>query len=318
MAAAGVFVLLRVLLPAGDGPDVVALPAEDSVEAAQLSDGTPVWIVRGSGEDIGVIQALAPETVSGVGELVAWCPAGDRFVAGHHGRSFAPDGRRYTGASPSGLPTDHDVPPADLVTHTWTILEGSSDAGDPLRVGPADPVNHPTELLRPTLRGPLDGLGPPAGCRMDPVVDVPVPSGPAPLDHTAFLAPLQTTRDGWQIVEGNVLVQPDGRAIWCQGTAASGPRAAAPTRPSMSTSAWTSATPVASRRCWTARWRSGWTAAASCRSPCCSARGGAEVPCAPEGHPVAVKRSVSSASCSRAAARSRNPSIRTDLPSRSL
>ena len=223
VAAVGVFVLLRLLLPAGDGLDVVALPAEDSVEAAQLSDGTPVWIVRGSGEDIGVIQALAPETVSGVGELVAWCPAGDRFVAGHHGRSFAPDGRRYTGACPSGLPTDHDVPPADLVTHTWTILEGSSDAGDPLRVGPAEPVNHPTELLRPTLRGPLDGLGPPAGCRMDPVVDVPVPSGPAPLDHTAFLAPLQTTRDGWQIVEGNVLVQPDGRAIWCQGTTASGP-----------------------------------------------------------------------------------------------
>lgn len=222
LAAAVAIVIVRLLLP-GEGADVIALPPEDSVEAAVLADGTPVWVVRGAGEDLRVIQALAPETVSGVGELVAWCSAGDRFVAGHHGRSFAPDGRRYTGASPSGLPTDHDVAPADLITHGWTVVEGETEAGDPLRVGRADPVNHPDELLRPALRGALDGLGPPAGCRKDPVVDTPIPSGPAPLDHTGFLTALDRHRDGWQIVEGHVLVQPDGAAVWCRDTPTGSP-----------------------------------------------------------------------------------------------
>ena len=55
------------------------------------------------------------------------------------------------------------------------------------------------------------------------MVDTPIPSGPAPLDHTAFLTTLDPHRDGWQVVEGHVLVQPDGRAIWCRDTATGAP-----------------------------------------------------------------------------------------------
>lgn len=227
-------VVLWLVAPSAAPTTVLELPPVGTVRPALLADGTPVFVAHDRPGEVRVVEALAPETVSvsGIGELVAWCEEGRRFVAGHHGRTFAPNGDRYVGSTPGRLPVDDPPVPQNLVVREWEVVDGSVGAGDPLRVGaPLDPGDPPSELRRPQLDAAQSSLGPPASCQLPlPPLLTPVPGsdtpigGRPPVDHGSVAGPLDPDVDGWQIVRTDLLVTADGGAALCDLEPAGSPR----------------------------------------------------------------------------------------------
>lgn len=133
VTAAGGYLTLDALGPAGHHPDVVAraeqcavggvevahvqgdvrvtaTPSRLSVPEAgasgqQLSDGTPVWVVRHDDRTVSVVDAVSTHRPFGAGTLVAWCGSSGGFVDPMYGSLYDAHGRKQAGPAPSGLPT---------------------------------------------------------------------------------------------------------------------------------------------------------------------------------------------------------------------
>ena len=212
-----------------DAPtDVVTLPDAGLVRAAQLSDGTPVFLAHLDDGSAHVVEAFSPAGGGPVGALVGWCPAARQFVDPHLGAQFDPTGQRFAdaavpGRAPAELIALPDPGPADdLTRRDFERLDGRGDAEDPMRVGAPiqpDPTAPRTEPLTPLADG--RPMAPPPVCQVEPdplveVVDDRPLSRTRLLDHSFQARLLRTPRDGWQITDGYALVAPDGAITWCR------------------------------------------------------------------------------------------------------
>lgn len=223
--------VLSGVLVSAEPRSVVVLPAAGEVSPQLLADGTPVWVQQPTLGVIRVLEAVAPETSRtlagtdgrGVVGLVAWCPRGERFVEGHHGASYSPEGRRYAARVPARLPREAPRE-GDLRLREVTGVGGARVAGDPVQVGGAQERAPLSEPPTPPLGG-RRSFGPPGECVLptrqlvESTPPLTAPAGMEPLDHSSLVGPWDpSVRDGWQLLAGALLVHGDGTAQWCAAT----------------------------------------------------------------------------------------------------
>lgn len=226
-----VFVVLALVVIAArtsdDVPvtDVLSIPEFETVRADRLANGTPVFIVHTPAQNpdqtpvIDVIQAFATEVEGPVASLVGWCAAGGQFVDPHHGSLYDNRGRRL----PSSLRgrtsattgyTNHTALD-DLVHRVAEPIEGRSDPDDPVVVTGIQSLQPWQVQDRPVLGSAL----PPATCRLPQSPVLPEPDADPPyrqvIDHSFLAGPIQPQIDGWQITDGWIVIDLEGRGHWC-------------------------------------------------------------------------------------------------------
>lgn len=226
VAVLAVLVLGRLAFAVDAPTDVLELPEEGMVRAAQLDDGTPVFLVHGEDDSVHVVEAFTRRTGSPIGGLVGWCPLAEQFVDPHHGPLYDPRGQRYEVSVPGRVPTSELVvedprPDHDLVRRTFERLEGRGDNPDPLLVGEALSEEELARNPLPRLSGNRS-LGPPESCRtsrkpLDPGTGTQtvLPRNRI-LDHSFQATTIRLPRDRWQIADGYVMVDAQARTTWCR------------------------------------------------------------------------------------------------------
>jgi hypothetical protein len=97
-----------VAAPAGGGQsrgDVFSLPPPGRIVAQFLSDGTPIFIRRGTDDSVTVVSAVDTHRPFNVGDLVWWCPSSRQFEEPQSGTHYDETGRAVGGPAPRGLTT---------------------------------------------------------------------------------------------------------------------------------------------------------------------------------------------------------------------
>jgi hypothetical protein len=207
--------------------EVLEVPDLDTVRADRLSTGTPVFAVAtrvadGGGPALDVIQAFVPEVEGPVTALVGWCEAAGVFVDPHHGPVYDVRGRRLPTTLFGRSRQDGRRLTAldDLIHRTSEALPGQGDRAGVARVGGVQRL-QPWQLRD---RPDLSPVTPPRRCRVPdappaaPAAGSPTGSeaaAPQVTDHAFLAARVDPERGGWQITDGWLVVQPDGRARWC-------------------------------------------------------------------------------------------------------
>jgi hypothetical protein len=203
--------------------EVLEIPDLGTVRADRLGNGTPVFVVSTAGAGPGgtaaidVIQAFVPEVSGPVTALVGWCADAGAFVDPHHGPLYDVRGRRLpttlAGRTPAGEGTRLTALD-DLIHRVATPIEGRTEAADPITVEGIQPLQDWQVADRPEL----DPRPAPRQCRRpaDPPV-TPTRAAPIPtlVDHSFLATAIDPGRLGWQITDGWLVIDVDGRGRWC-------------------------------------------------------------------------------------------------------
>jgi hypothetical protein len=83
---------------------MMAIPPIGKVRDAQLSDGSPVWIVRHNDGTVSTVSAVSTHAPYGLRQLVGWCASGRNFEDGMYGSTYDERGTRIGGPAPRSLP----------------------------------------------------------------------------------------------------------------------------------------------------------------------------------------------------------------------
>ncbi|MEO8510886.1 MAG: hypothetical protein ABI534_06540 [Chloroflexota bacterium] len=167
------------------------LPAPGQVSAAFLDDGRPVFVVNSDDSNGAVLDAQSSHVPSGMGRLLAWCPADGHFEDLFGGSTFAPDGARIDGPAPSGLLSYG--------------IQALPDRTDLIAVTTA------SSRVDGTASGPRAG----AGCAEPWVIHEPVPDEVFDPSVAIDQEPL-----GWVWLDGRLALQGDGSTLLCDAPAA--------------------------------------------------------------------------------------------------
>ena len=82
----------------------VPLPSRGQARAVELSDGSPVWLVRHNDGSVSAVSAVSTHAPAGLRQLVGWCAVGRNFEDGTYGSTFDERGNRVGGPAPRSLP----------------------------------------------------------------------------------------------------------------------------------------------------------------------------------------------------------------------
>lgn len=167
-------------------------PAPGQVAATYLDDGRPVFIVKSAAGDLAVLDGQSSHVPSGMGQLLAWCPADGHFEDLFGGSTFAADGARIDGPAPSGLLSYG--------------LQAVPDRTDLIAVTTATSrVDHPA------APGPRAG----AGCSEPWLIHEPVPD--EIFDPSVAL---DQEPPGWIWLDGTLALQGDRSILLCDAQVA--------------------------------------------------------------------------------------------------
>ncbi|MGI9015631.1 MAG: hypothetical protein ACR2HR_00755 [Euzebya sp.] len=206
--------------------DVLSIPDFGTIRADRLANGTPVFVVSSpavepDGEPIlDVIQAFDTEIDTPITGLVGWCADAGMFVDAHLGPLYDVRGRRL----PSSIQgrelsqTIFEEPHTavdDLIHREVQPIQGRTQPDDPFEVGQVQQLQAWQVQDRPLLQP----LTPPNSCRLPPDPAVADPDA-APvfrrlIDHSFLAGPIDPDASGWQVTDGWLIIDVDGRATWC-------------------------------------------------------------------------------------------------------
>lgn len=166
-------------------------PAPGEVSAMFLDDGRPVFVAKDDDGTLAVVDAQSSHVPSGMGQLLAWCPADAHFEDLFGGSTFAANGAPIDGPAPSGLlsygvQTLSDRPDLIGVTTATSRVEGAAD-------------------------GPRSG----AGCGEGWLIHKPPPD--EIFDPSVAL---DQEPPGWVWLDGTLALQDNGTTLLCDAQAA--------------------------------------------------------------------------------------------------
>lgn len=167
-------------------------PAAGQTLAMFLDDGRPVFAVKTDDGNLAVLDAQSSHVPSGMGQLLAWCPADGHFEDLFGGSTFALDGARIDGPAPAGL--------------LGYGLQALPDRTDLIAVTTAT-----FRIDRAAAAGPRTG----AGCGEPWVVHEPPPD-----DVFDPSVALDQEPPGWVWLDGTLTLQGDGTTLLCDTQAA--------------------------------------------------------------------------------------------------